>query len=209
MNKPDRFDEVAHTWDEKPDRMVMAEKFAGEIVRSLHGKVTDSAMEYGCGTGNVSFQLNGQFKHIVLADSSKGMLEVVKEKMKIAGYNHMEPLLLDLQKQNIERKFDVIFTLMAMHHVRDVEKVISVFGNVLKEGGSLMIGDLVTEDGDFHKFPENQDVHYGFDEDDLRDMLKKYKMKVIEYKLFHTLTKDHTGEVKGYPLFFLKAIKKD
>jgi ubiquinone/menaquinone biosynthesis C-methylase UbiE len=51
-----------------------------------------SAFEYGCGTGNVSFFLKENFDKITLADSSRGMLDVVKEKIKKDNIRHFKML---------------------------------------------------------------------------------------------------------------------
>ena len=39
------------------------------------------ALDYGCGTGLLSFPLKDELGHITLNDNSAGMLEVVQEKI--------------------------------------------------------------------------------------------------------------------------------
>jgi len=64
------FDDYAKTWDtdEKIDRAKIIEN---EISNSMGINETNSAMEFGCGTGLVSFNLYDKFKSIALVDSSK------------------------------------------------------------------------------------------------------------------------------------------
>lgn len=57
-----RFDEAAGSWDTKLGRVIMAEKFANEIQRMIRDKNYRIALEYGCGTGNVSFFLRDNLR---------------------------------------------------------------------------------------------------------------------------------------------------
>lgn len=204
-----RFDEAATSWDEKPYRNEMAEKFAAEIQNEIKGSENLSAFEYGCGTGNVSFFLKEIFDKIILADSSQGMLDVVKEKIKNEKVSHFSVLHLDLEHEELSEKFDVIYTLMTLHHIKNVENVIIKFSSMLNDGGLLFIGDLEKEEGDFHKQEDNHDVHFGFDEHYMIDMLTANNFKINKHKAFHEMERTHTGTVKTYPLFFLSASLKE
>jgi 2-polyprenyl-3-methyl-5-hydroxy-6-metoxy-1,4-benzoquinol methylase len=201
-----RFDIAAETWDEKPGRMEMASKFANEITEFTQGRNFKSAMEYGCGTGNVSFFLKDNFSKITLADSSIGMIGEVQQKIEKLGVAHFTPVKLDLENETVNEKFDVIYSLMTMHHVKNVEKLISEFGKIISTGGMLILGDLVKEDGNFHKYPENQDVHFGFEKEYLEQVLKENGLLLNDYKVFHELERDHTSTI--YPLFVINAIKE-
>lgn len=201
-----RFDAEASQWDAKPHRMEMAEKFANEIKQ-----VTDknkTAFEYGCGTANVSFALKDSFRSITLADSSQGMIDEVNKKIKEHSVTHFKTMILDLEKDNFDNKFDVIYTLMTLHHVKDVEYVIRQFSNMLNAGGMLIIGDLVEEDGNFHTEDNKHDVHFGFKKEYLTDILSSNNLIVEDYKVFHEIERTHTGVAKMYPLFLISAEKQ-
>ncbi len=204
-----RFDKEASTWDVKPNRLMMAEKFAAEIVKIIKGKNYKTALEYGTGTGNVSFTLKNSFEKITLADASQGMINEVQNKIAQNAVTHFYPLMLDLEKTNINASFDVIYTLMTMHHVKNVEKVVSEFSKILLPGGILIIGDLEKEDGDFHRYPENQEVHHGFDKELLDNVLKSNYLKMNSYNVFYNMERTHTGETKNYPLFILSALSNN
>ena len=60
-----------------------------------------------------------------------------------------------------EGSFDLIYTLMVLHHVGDVETIIRKFRGLLNPGGYLAIADLYSEDGSFHG--EGFSGHMGFD----------------------------------------------
>jgi 2-polyprenyl-3-methyl-5-hydroxy-6-metoxy-1,4-benzoquinol methylase len=198
-----RFDDAANSWDLKPDRLIMAEKFAREIQHIIKGKNYTSALDYGCGTGNVSFCLKDTFTKITLADASKGMLNEVENKIDQNAIKHFTPVLLDLEKQNHDAKYNVIYTLMALHHVHNVEKVINDFSKLLLPEGMLIIGDLEEEDGDFHRYPENEEVHFGFSKAYLEKVLGNNNLEMDSYNLFHNMERTHTGTIKSYNMFVM------
>ena len=202
-----RFDEVAVTWDEKPYRQEMAVKFTENILKSIQNKNYTSALEYGCGTGNVSFILRENFSRITLADSSEGMIEQLKMKIDKSGVKNFYPRILDFEKESASEKFDIIYTLMTLHHVKDVAEVIKQFSLALNPGGLLIIGDLEKEDGYFHKYPENQDVHHGFEKQYIEELFKKNQLITIQYKVFYEMERDNSGIAKTYPLFAISATK--
>lgn len=200
-----RFDEAAQNWDSKPGRMEMASKFAHEIITDIEGEKYSSALEYGCGTANVSFVLRDYFQAITLSDNSPGMIDEVKRKISENNIKHFHPLLANVEEKPIKGKFDVIYTNMTLHHIQNIEKVIKELSLLLNPDGMLMIGDLESEDGNFHTFPENQEVHNGFDKIELEKILNNCGLKLYKYHIFHEMERDHTGKVKTYGLFYLMA----
>ncbi|NBC84012.1 MAG: methyltransferase domain-containing protein [Bacteroidetes bacterium] len=201
------FNQKAKAWDKKPNRLVLAEKFAKCIRQSVVKQGFSTAFEYGCGTGNVSLYLQDCFDKVVLADSSIGMIDEAQRKIEAQNIQHFYPKLLDLEKEDYPYSFDAIYTLMTLHHVKDVSYVIRKLSKMLNLGGMLFIGDLVPEDGDFHSYPENQEVHYGFNKSFIDDLFKQNNLKTIKYHVFHEITKEHTGISKVYPIFTANAIK--
>ncbi len=53
----------------------------GEIIMSFDNYAKNCrAMEFGCGTGFISFNLIDSFKSITLIDSSKNMIDILSNK---------------------------------------------------------------------------------------------------------------------------------
>ncbi len=94
----DNFDEMALTWDNGPRRVERAKIVANEITKVISNLDRMKGLEYGCGTGLLSFNLQSSLKHMTLADSSQGMLSVLKQKIENAKFYNMDPLLLNLSK---------------------------------------------------------------------------------------------------------------
>jgi 2-polyprenyl-3-methyl-5-hydroxy-6-metoxy-1,4-benzoquinol methylase len=124
------------------------------------------ALEYGCGTGLLSFALRESLGPITLVDSSRGMIETLEKKIAASGATAMTPRLLDLAGgDRLEGEYDLVYTLMTLHHVGDVPRLLRVFHALLAPGGYLCIADLEQEDGSFHG--EGFRGHHGFAEEEL------------------------------------------
>ena len=202
------FNEKAKQWDQDPDRAARAKAFAAEIRKISGNKIFENALEFGCGTGNVSIMLADRCKKMILADTSEGMLDVVREKIVNMGISNMEPFLITpanpLAKIN---NADIVFTLLTMHHVKDLDQVFGEFSGIMGKNSLLFIGDLITEDGSFHFRDPEFDGHKGFDTENLKGLLKKHGLETISDKIFYTIDREHNSVMKEYPLFCLAARK--
>jgi len=203
------FDNKAKTWDKDPIKIERAKIFADEIIESLPDYYDGLAMEFGCGTGQVSLFLSGQFKTIYMVDSSAGMIEVLKANIKERGIKNMVPVNKDVLKDGIELpQLDVIYSLMTLHHIEELDRIIDIFNQVLKPGGLLFIGDLEKEDGSFHDNTKEFKGHHGFERNKLKRIHEKRGFRETDYRRFFKLTKKfEDGSSKEFPLFFMVAQK--
>lgn len=201
------YDDYAKTWD-TDIRINRAKTIADEISASIGSYKNYSAMEFGCGTGLVSFNLYEKFKSIALVDSSKGMIDILRSKINKYEVTNMVPYHIDISiKNSLDMKFDVIYTSMVLHHIVDTEAIIINFNQLLNKEGSLCIVDLNEDDGRFHmEYPEF-DGHNGFNQDDLKSILINNGFKDIESNTFF-YDKKIIGDVKvNYSLFLMTARK--
>jgi ubiquinone/menaquinone biosynthesis C-methylase UbiE len=198
------FDNEARDWDNDPEKTERAIVFAKEIVDFLKPDNTMNALEFGCGTGLLSFQLKDHFKTITLADNSKEMIKILQEKIVKEGVKNFRPLHINSLNGDLKtNEYDVVYTLMTLHHIPDVINIVKVFNSVLKRGGYLCIADLVKEDGSFHSGHNNFDGHNGFDRNELSAVLKNNNFNVERYKVPFEIVKTIDDKEKKYPLFLL------
>jgi 2-polyprenyl-3-methyl-5-hydroxy-6-metoxy-1,4-benzoquinol methylase len=163
-----------------------------------------SALDYGCGTGLLSFPLKDELGAILLADSSSGMLEVVNEKIAAQGVTNMTTLQLDLLiDPPPAQRFDLIVTAMTLHHVPDTDPILRTFHDLLNPGGYLCIADLDQEDGSFHG-PE-VDVHHGFDRVDLSQRAAQAGFADIHFQTVFSIAKERETGTRDYPVFLMTA----
>ncbi len=90
------FDNYAKNWD-TDNRINRAKKIANEIVNVMDSNNNDTAMEFGCGTGLISFNLMDRFKSITLIDSSKkSMIQIVNDKIEKFDIENMKTYQIDI-----------------------------------------------------------------------------------------------------------------
>ena len=201
-----RFDLRAEKWDADPVKLARALAVADGIRSQVPTLAHARALEYGCGTGLLSFALRPDCAHICLADSSSGMLAMLNEKIAVSGVTNMFPRKLDLVTDHLpSERYDLIYTLMTIHHIRDTDKLLSDFHALLTSSGYLCIADLDIEDGSFHG-PEF-DGHKGFDRDDLGRKAEGAGFRDVRFStVFHT--KKGAGQNQTeYPVFLMVASK--
>ncbi|MBN2355259.1 methyltransferase domain-containing protein [candidate division KSB1 bacterium] len=196
------FDGKAGTWDYDPMKIERARVVAEAIAREVPLSHTMRALEYGCGTGLLSFNLNGQLGTITLADNSEGMLAVVRKKIADSGVSRMTPLHLDLAVDSLPpQRFDLIYTLMTLHHVENTDQLLRHFYELLDSPGYLCIIDLYKEDGSFHD--SGFSGHLGFDQKELTAKLKDAGFSDVRFRKVYTIVRP----ARSYPLFLMVAEK--
>jgi len=133
------FDSRAREWDKDKMHMERSVAIAAELEKMIHLRPSMKALEYGAGTGILSFLLKDRFSEITLMDNSQEMINVCIEKIEYHKANHIVPLWFDLEHENFEGKFDIIYNQMVLHHVNDFEAIINTFYSLLNTDGYLAL----------------------------------------------------------------------
>jgi ubiquinone/menaquinone biosynthesis C-methylase UbiE len=200
------FDQKAAQWDAKPVRVERALAVADGIKAAVPLSPHMTALEYGCGTGLVSFALQSQLGHITLADSSTGMLTVLREKIAAANIQNMTPVQLDLITDPLPAaRYQLIYTLLTLHHIPDTAKILRAFYGLLNPQGYLCVADLDKEDGTFHE--DEFHGHLGFDREELAAQARQIGFQSIYFTTAFHMIKDVQGVSKDYPIFLMVARK--
>ena len=201
------FDERARDWDTDPDKVNRARLVADAIREAVPLSTQMKALEYGCGTGLLSFALQPDLGEITLADTSQGMLEVLREKIPAAGVTNMFPTRLDLASDPLpEERYDLTYSLMTLHHIHDVQAMLVRFHALLVPGGYLLAADLDQEDGSFHT-DGTTDVHLGFDREELRTIVESTGFENVSFSTVYEIKKKTGNIEKTFPIFLMSAQK--
>lgn len=201
------FDERAKDWDSDPKKVERARRVADAIRKAVPLSTDMKALEYGCGTGLLSFALQSDLGQITLADTSQGMLDVLTEKIASAGVTNMHPVRLDLASDPVPaERFNLTYSLMTLHHIHDVNNVLARFQELLAPNGYLLVADLDKEDGSFHT-DGSTDVHLGFDRDALRKMVETVGFGNITFSTAYEIKKKINEVEKIFPVFLMSAQK--
>ena len=201
------FDNAAATWDENPLRLKLAASVAAAIKKEAQPNLTMAALEIGCGTGLVTTTLAPLLKSILAIDTSEGMLSVLKEKNTALGLANVTTQCLDLSADFsglADSSFDLIYSSMVFHHIKQTEKILRRCDELLSPGGTLCIADLDEEDGSFHANMAGVE-HKGFNQAKLATLLAECGFKKITFSTAHVITKEVEGEKRDYPVFLMVA----
>ncbi len=197
------FDQNAQSWDSEP-RIKRANSAANEIKKAVPLKKTWSGLEFGSGTGLISFNLANELNKITMIDTSQKMIEVSQNKLKNSELNNIRALNVGIETliENNE-KFDFIYSSMVLHHVVDTNDIIEKFKKALFPEGILCIIDLNCVDPKFHKNTTGFDGHDGFKQEDLKEILKANGFDRIESYTFYNDVKVTDGVDIKYSLFIM------
>jgi ubiquinone/menaquinone biosynthesis C-methylase UbiE len=200
------FDQQAAAWDTDPVKIERTRSVAEAIRDNLTLTPDMTALEYGCGTGLLSFALQPYLAHITLADSSIGMLAVLDQKIASGGMHNMTSIKVDFTTDPLpQARYQLIYNLMTLHHIPDTDKILKDFYTLLEAPGYLCVADLEKEDGSFHgpDFPG----HKGFDRDELAEKVRRAGFQKVEFKTVFQMPRPVGTTTKYFPLFLMIAEK--
>lgn len=195
------FDHAANEWDSEQKIKLMG-TLAHKTQDSMELNSSIDILDFGCGTGLFGLEFLDHANTLTGVDTSSGMLKVFSEKTK--NIKGVTALNLDLEEaENLEKKYDLILSSMAFHHLKDPAFILGKLANALKADGTIAIVDLEAEDGSFHSDPEKMGVkHFGFSNEQITEWAEKNHLKV-KIKTIHFMEK----EGKSYKQF-LAIFKK-
>ena len=200
------FDQSAAQWDREPRRIALMKAIGEAILREVGPASGMDVLDYGCGTGLVGLYLLPHVRSVTGADSSQGMLEVLRGKIREGGVDGMAVMELDLEKQPAPAiRFQMIVSSMVMHHVACVDRVLAAFYEMLVPDGLICIADLDTEPGLFH--PDNAAAgvhHHGFDRSEMQQRLEAAGFSGIKVTTAHVVQRPVAdGKLRDFPIFLM------
>lgn len=111
-----------------------------------------SALDYGCGSGNLTRHLIEAGINTVSADVSDGFLNLIERNFSHTGLSKTQKIngkdLSDIENG----RFDLVATYSVLHHVPDYMQIVKEMCRVLKSGGVLYIDHEVNES--YYQRPE-------------------------------------------------------
>ena len=200
------FDAVASTWEEDPGRTALARAVAKAILEAVPLSGTERAMEFGCGTGLVTGLLARSVGHLLAADNSTGMLDVLRRRLRELDIHNVEPMQADLALQLPTGPFDFVFSSMTLHHIEDVAGLLARVHGALAPGGRVAFADLAKEDGSFHGPDVPGVMHHGFEPAELTRWLEAAGFADIRVRIAHQMKRSRAdGSTREYPVLLVTA----
>lgn len=208
------FNDKAKSWDSDPQKHFRADTAARvikQIIQDLQATTSvrlEKALEFGAGTALLSLRLTDLFDSIIAADTSSGMLEIALENITKQSANNISTVLLrpdsyDYVSQFSRTEFDAIYTMMALHHIEDLQVFCSSVAQLQNSGGLFFVIDITSEDGSFHNFNPEFTGHFGFDRTALAEVFSQHNYEELHYEIILEIEKNE----RKYPVF-IQAFRK-
>lgn len=199
----DSFDERAETWDDDPAKVERARVVADAIASTLQLDGSQRLLEYGAGTGLVTEALRDAVGAVTMADTSTGMRDVMRAKIDAGVIPDARVWDLDLAGDVAlpDDRFDLVVTVLALHHIADIDQTLANFAKLLEPGGHLCVVDLDHEDGSFHD--EGFEGHHGFVRSDFETQLTGAGFSDVSFQTCHHVIRHD----RPYPLFLATAAR--
>jgi predicted TPR repeat methyltransferase len=203
------FDKAAATWDEEPRRVQLTRDVAAAIIREVEPTGEMDALDFGCGTGLLTLQLQPHLRSIIGVDTSRGMLDVLERKIRDWRLSNVRTLCRDIVGgERPEGAFHLIVSSMALHHVANLSALFRVFHGLLLSGGILCVADLDKEDGSFHDDPTGV-LHFGFDRTEVMELLAAAGFTGIRSTTAAVVRKSSPVRTEDYTVFLVSARTSD
>jgi cyclopropane fatty-acyl-phospholipid synthase-like methyltransferase len=197
----DHFKNKSKSWDMSSMRVQNAKGIAELIVKNIRLNKSMEIMDFGAGTGLLSYFIAPFVSKITAVDNSPSMLLEFKNKCN-EFVCETEVIEKDLSKDTLDEKFDGIISSMTIHHLEDTLTLFKKFYAMLTDTGFIAIADLDTEDGSFHSDGTGV-YHHGFDREVLEALALEAGFKEIHFELASTINKPQAT----FTVFLMTAVK--
>lgn len=203
------FNAKATEWNVLPEHLRRSEMVA-EYIRDkiCLDPVHTDALDFGCGTGQLSFLLRKNVRSITAVDAAEGMIDQLRQKIEKTGTRNIQTQILDIEHEARllpRTSFDLIFCQMVLHHIEGHIALLRELKKLLRPEGVLCLVDLDSENGSFHA-GDLFIPHHGFDRAVLGTELQRLGYFNINFYSPYTIQKkDTTGKDRAYPLFMALA----
>lgn len=202
------FDKEAASFDELPRRVKLAMDIALAISNQIALTHNMNVMDFGCGTGLLTVELQPLVHSIVGVDSSRGMLDVFKTKITELKLNNASAVLIDPDRNDtLAGDYDLVVSNMTLHHIKEIEPLFEQFYNIIAPGGRLCIADLDLDDGRFHD-DKTGVFHFGFERATLRRIFTQTGFEnVQDITAAEVERQTDNGKIRQFTVFLMVGRK--
>ena len=196
-----RFDAAAADWDKGDIRQMIAAKTADAVLNTLSLRPEMDMMDFGAGTGLLTYKIAPHVRSVTAVDTSQGMLDVLESKS--IPEHRIRTICNDITKLPLDETFDGIISSMAMHHIENTKGFLETLADHLRPGGFIAIADLDKEDGSFHSHGNEGVFHFGFEREALAALAKEVGFTTPDFTTALNIEKPD----RTYPVFLFTAVK--
>lgn len=189
-------------------RQDRAAQLVKRIRELLQQETFGEVLDYGTGSGPVTFTLQPYARRVIAADKSAQVVADIEKAAREQSFTNIQGLVLDLEKDAPpeELQVDLAVCVMALHHIEDIPRVLEGLTRLLGPEGALALADLDVEDGSFHGEGASN-VRKGLDRQWLIELLEGLGFVELAVETAYVIKREHEGGAREYPLFLITARK--
>ena len=134
----------ASSWDEMSNPGL--ERVISELVDYVGDRPDATAIDLGCGSGQLSIPLAAHVKEVVAVDIAPKMVELLDEKLRRLGVSNVKAAVGSVQELGLgDASVQLVVSNYVLHHLSDREKAAFVADAFrwLAPGGELVFGDMM------------------------------------------------------------------
>ena len=178
------FATVADSWDLLRSLHVPEEAVEAAIVEAMQGRVVDTLIDLGTGTGRMLELLAGHYRRGIGIDASREMIAVARAKLAACSIGHAQVRLGDIADLDAGAgRADVIVVHQVLHYFDDPGRVLAQARRALKPGGEMLIVDFAPHGLEFLR-SHHAHRRLGLSEAQMAGSARAADLKVTELKSF-------------------------
>jgi trans-aconitate methyltransferase len=108
--------------------------YGEKLMELLDPKENERILDLGCGSGQLTFKINGFAKEVIGIDKSAEMIADAKSK-----FPNIEFQVKDAESYKFDKKFDSIFSNATLHWVKNYKDSINSMYKNLKDNGKIVL----------------------------------------------------------------------
>lgn len=177
-----QFNQIARNYDNS-ERIKLANTIASELNLLFKKGKYDTLLDYGGGTGLVTFDIEHHFNHITVLDASPKMVEICNTKIKTLNKTNIAAIEGDLLVSNnivLHQTYDVILLSLVLLHSGNYMALLRQLVTQLNSNGLLIIVDF-----DKNEYVNHPSIYNGFEQKDIQKSLHAIGLSNIESHTFY------------------------
>lgn len=160
-----------------------ADNYNHWISNRIKKYIFSPALEIGAGTGNISTSFTN-LEDLVVTDIDSTLVEKLKKRFKGNKNIRVEDLDISTKLSNIKNKFNSIYSVNVLEHIKNDEIAIQNMYRLLNNHGKVVI--LVPAKRFAYKKIDKRLGHFRrYEKEDLTEKLKKAGFKIVEVEYFN------------------------
>jgi len=172
------FDQHARHWDELAADLVPVERYMEAILTEVDK--ADTVVDVGVGTGRLLTALSSRSAQVIGVDHSSPMLDEAKARIDRDGLGNIELRLGEMSHLPLaDSSADCAIVNMVLHHAANPQTVFSELSRVVKNGGKVVIADLLEHDLDWFR-ERMADQWMGFSRAEVKQWLSAAGFKLLK-----------------------------